>query len=70
LEDSTHRIFASARRQLRPKRIEGTFSDDVRCAVIGLDDIITNKHAAARPQDLADATALERIRIARAKKKG
>jgi hypothetical protein len=32
---------------------------------IGLDDLIANKRAAARPQDLADADALERIRSRR-----
>ncbi len=45
-----------------PNRIEGVFSKDVRCAVIALDDLIANKRAAARPQDLADVVAFERIR--------
>lgn len=31
------------------------------CPVIGLEDLITNKRAAGRPQDLADAAALERL---------
>lgn len=48
-----------------PNRIEGDFGEGVRCPVIGLDDIITNKRAAARPQDLADVAVLERIREAR-----
>ena len=36
--------------------------DDVRVHVIGLDDLITNKRAAGRPQDLLDAEFLERVR--------
>jgi len=48
-----------------PRRIEAEFSDTVRAPVIGLDDIVVNKRAAARPQDLADVAVLERIRAAR-----
>jgi hypothetical protein len=48
-----------------PNRIEADFGDGVRCPVIGLSDLITNKRAAARPQDLADVSVLERIRKAR-----
>ena len=33
----------------------------VRLPVLGLDDLITSKRAAGRPQDLADADALERL---------
>jgi len=33
-----------------------------RCRVIGLDDLIANKRAAGRPQDLADVDGLERLR--------
>jgi hypothetical protein len=44
-----------------PNRIDAEFADGVRCPVIGLADILTNKRAAARPQDLADVAALERI---------
>jgi predicted nucleotidyltransferase len=33
--------------------------------VIGLDDLIANKRAAGRPQDLIDADFLERVRAAR-----
>lgn len=51
-----------------PNRIEADFSDSVRCPVIGLADIITNKRAAARPQDLADVAVLERIYNARDRK--
>jgi hypothetical protein len=36
----------------------------VECPVISLDDLIVNKRAAARPQDLVDAEKLERIRSA------
>lgn len=48
-----------------PNRIAAAFGEGIRCPVIGLDDIITNKRAAARPQDLADVVVLERIRKAR-----
>lgn len=44
-----------------PNRIEAEFGDGVRCPVIGLADILTNKRAAGRPQDLADVAMLERI---------
>jgi len=44
-----------------PNRIEAEFGEGVRCPVIGLADILTNKRAAGRPQDLADVAALERI---------
>ena len=50
-----------------PNRIEGEFGEGVRCPVIGLADIITNKRAAARPQDLADVAVLERILASREK---
>jgi predicted nucleotidyltransferase len=36
--------------------------DDVPVKVIALDDLITNKRAAARSQDLIDAEFLERVR--------
>jgi len=39
---------------------------DLRFKVIALDDLITNKRAAGRAQDLVDVTALERIRSRRA----
>lgn len=44
-----------------PNRVEAEFGDGVRCPVIGLADIITNKRAAGRPQDLADVVVLEKI---------
>jgi hypothetical protein len=50
-----------------PGRVEADFGDGVRCNVIGLPDLLRNKRAAARPQDLADVDALERLR--RAKKR-
>lgn len=34
--------------------------DGVRCHVIGLTDLLANKRAAGRPQDLADVDVLER----------
>ncbi|MEJ7727839.1 MAG: DUF6036 family nucleotidyltransferase [Polyangiaceae bacterium] len=51
-------VFADA----WPRRIEAIFAPGVRCAVIGIDDLIANKRAAGRPQDLADVAALERIK--------
>jgi hypothetical protein len=42
---------------------------DVSCNVVALDDLIANKRAAGRLQDLADAAALERLKRARAKRK-
>ncbi len=48
-----------------PNRIDAEFGDSVRCPVIGLSDILTNKRAAGRPQDLADVAVLERIFRAR-----
>ena len=44
-----------------PRRIEGVYGD-VRFPVIGLDDLLANKRAAGRPQDLVDVEALERER--------
>lgn len=39
--------------------------DGVRVHVISLDDLIANKHAAGRPQDVVDAGQLERVRAKR-----
>jgi hypothetical protein len=50
-----------------PTHVEVQFSEDVRCPVIGLDALLSNKRAAGRPQDLADVAALERLRGARTK---
>jgi hypothetical protein len=44
-----------------PSTVEADFGD-VRCHVIGLNDLLKNKTASARPQDLADVTALGRLR--------
>jgi len=41
-------------------RREALFGD-IRCAVIGFEDLLVNKRAAGRPQDLADVAALERL---------
>jgi hypothetical protein len=44
-----------------PARIEAEFGEAVRCNVIGLTELLQNKRASARPQDLADVDALERL---------
>jgi hypothetical protein len=43
------------------RRVEAEFAPGVRAFVIGREDLITNKRAAARPQDLADVAVLERL---------
>ena len=52
-----------------PSRVDATFGDSVRCGVIGLEHLIANTRAAARPQDIADVSALERIRRLRGSKR-
>jgi hypothetical protein len=53
---STESVFANS----------ATFQlDDTSLRVIGLEDLIANKRAAGRPQDLIDAEFLERVRIRR-----
>jgi len=49
-----------------PRRLETSFGS-VRCSVIGRTDLLTNKRAAGRPQDLADVAALERLEKAKGK---
>jgi hypothetical protein len=44
-----------------PAAVQAEFAPGVRCHVIGLDQLLQNKRAAARPQDLADVAALERL---------
>ena len=44
-----------------PNRFEAVVGADLRCPFIGLADLIRNKRAAARDQDLVDASVLERI---------
>jgi hypothetical protein len=43
-----------------PNRVDVMLGGDVRCWFVGLDDLLRNKRAAGRPQDLADVEALER----------
>jgi hypothetical protein len=45
------------------------FGEGVICPVIGLDALLLNKRASARPQDLADVAALEKLQSAREKKR-
>ncbi len=44
-----------------PAAVQADFAPGVRCHVIGLNQLLQNKRAAARPQDLADVAALERL---------
>lgn len=44
-----------------PNRLESNLDSDTRASFIGLDDLLRNKRSAARPQDLADVDALERL---------
>lgn len=48
-------------------RVQANFGEGVRCSVIGLSELLRNKRASGRPQDLADVDALERL--VRAKKR-
>jgi hypothetical protein len=45
-----------------PNRISASFADGLSCPVLGLDDLLRNKRAAGRLQDLADVEALEQLR--------
>jgi hypothetical protein len=47
--------------EVEPRAIEASF-DGVPTKVIGLEDLLTNKRASGRLQDLADVRALERLR--------
>ena len=47
------------------RRIEADVGRGLRCPFIGLDDLIINKKAAGREQDLADVAALERLKSGR-----
>jgi hypothetical protein len=47
--------------------IEASFGTGVTCPVIGLEDLVKNKAAAKRPQDVADVVALERLKKARSR---
>jgi hypothetical protein len=44
-----------------PRKVQANFAEGVRCNVIGLEELLQNKRAAGRPQDLADVAALERL---------
>ena len=45
-----------------PHRLETAFGDgEIHCCVIGLEHLIRNKKAAARPQDIVDVATLERL---------
>ena len=44
-----------------PSSVQANFPEGVRCHVIGLSHLLQNKEASARPQDLADVAALQRL---------
>jgi hypothetical protein len=44
-----------------PNRKEAEVKPGLRCPFIGLDDLIQNKKAAARPQDIVDVGVLEHL---------
>jgi hypothetical protein len=44
-----------------PHRLEAAFFERAACPIIGRDDLIRNKRASARLQDLADVEALEAL---------
>jgi hypothetical protein len=48
-----------------PHRLEAAFFERPACPIIGRDDLIRNKRASARLQDLADVEALEAIAAAK-----
>jgi hypothetical protein len=48
-------------------RVAADFGEGVRCSVLGISDLLRNKRASARPQDLADVDALERLLSAKKK---
>jgi hypothetical protein len=59
--DVLTRVSGVAFEEAWPNRVEVTLGPDLRCAFVGLADLLRNKRAAGRPQDLADVDALERI---------
>ena len=44
-----------------PNRVEVSIEPDLCCPFLGLGDLLRNKRAAGRPQDLADVAALDRV---------
>jgi hypothetical protein len=50
-----------------PRRLQ-TFFGQVGCGVIGRGDLLANKRAAGRPQDLADIAALEKLEHAKGRR--
>lgn len=44
-----------------PRRVEASFDENLVCPVIGIDDLLANKRASGRLQDLADVDSLARL---------
>lgn len=59
--DVTTKIDGVSFKRAWPRRIQAMFSEGLVCPVIGLRDLLANKRASGRPQDLADVDALERL---------
>jgi hypothetical protein len=63
--DILTQISGVAFEQAWPHRLEAEFAPGLRCGVIGVVELVANKRAAGRPQDLADVDALERLERAK-----
>ncbi len=59
--DITTKIDGVSFARAWPRRVRVEMSEGLVCPVIGLKDLLANKRASGRPQDLADVDALERL---------
>lgn len=59
--DVLTKISGASFKKAWPRRIQAPFGPDLVCPVIGFADLLANKRASGRPQDLADVAALEGI---------
>lgn len=55
-----HAFAYHARPRYRSRRVEDLF-DDQSVAYLSMEDLLRNKEAAGRPQDLADVAVLKRM---------